>query len=43
MLRMAGFSQGKQKQQSRTSTFFEFSNAKTGTLLCTDVAARGLG
>ncbi|KAI5811638.1 dead box ATP-dependent rna helicase [Peziza echinospora] len=33
---------GKQKQQKRTNTFFEFSNAKTGTLICTDVAARGL-
>ena len=34
--------QGKQKQQKRTTTFFEFCNAKSGTLLCTDVAARGL-
>ncbi|KAH9853168.1 DEAD-domain-containing protein [Lenzites betulinus] len=33
---------GKQKQQKRTATFFEFCNADTGTLLCTDVAARGL-
>lgn len=33
---------GKQKQQRRTSTFFEFCNAPSGTLLCTDVAARGL-
>ncbi|KAI0006425.1 ATP-dependent RNA helicase HAS1 [Xylariaceae sp. FL0662B] len=33
---------GKQKQQKRTNTFFEFCNAKTGILLCTDVAARGL-
>lgn len=33
---------GKQKQQKRTNTFFEFSNAKSGTLICTDVAARGL-
>ncbi|TFK30284.1 DEAD-domain-containing protein [Coprinopsis marcescibilis] len=33
---------GKQKQQKRTNTFFEFMNAETGTLLCTDVAARGL-
>lgn len=33
---------GKQKQQKRTNTFFEFSNAETGTLICTDVAARGL-
>lgn len=34
--------QGKQKQQKRTTTFFEFCNAPSGTLLCTDVAARGL-
>jgi ATP-dependent RNA helicase DDX18/HAS1 len=34
--------QGKQKQQKRTNTFFEFCNAPTGILLCTDVAARGL-
>ena len=34
--------QGKQKQQKRTTTFFEFCNAESGTLLCTDVAARGL-
>ncbi|EIM92831.1 DEAD-domain-containing protein [Stereum hirsutum FP-91666 SS1] len=33
---------GKQKQQKRTNTFFEFCNAETGILLCTDVAARGL-
>lgn len=33
---------GKQKQQKRTSTFFEFCNAPSGILLCTDVAARGL-
>ncbi|AWU74560.1 uncharacterized protein C5L36_0A11420 [Pichia kudriavzevii] len=33
---------GKQKQQKRTSTFFEFCNASQGILLCTDVAARGL-
>ncbi|KAJ5374737.1 hypothetical protein N7517_006743 [Penicillium concentricum] len=33
---------GKQKQQKRTNTFFEFCNAKQGTLICTDVAARGL-
>lgn len=33
---------GKQKQQKRTNTFFEFVNAATGILLCTDVAARGL-
>jgi Helicase conserved C-terminal domain len=33
---------GKQKQQKRTSTFFEFCKAEKGILLCTDVAARGL-
>ncbi|KAF9924362.1 ATP-dependent RNA helicase [Mortierella alpina] len=33
---------GRQKQQKRTTTFFEFINAPTGILLCTDVAARGL-
>jgi len=33
---------GKQKQQKRTSTFFEFCKAKSGILVCTDVAARGL-
>lgn len=33
---------GKQKQQKRTNTFFEFCNAKQGILICTDVAARGL-
>ena len=33
---------GKQKQAKRTSTFFEFCSAETGTMLCTDVAARGL-
>ncbi|TFK57446.1 DEAD-domain-containing protein [Heliocybe sulcata] len=33
---------GKQKQQKRTNTFFEFCNAETGILLCTNVAARGL-
>ncbi|OWZ52416.1 ATP-dependent RNA helicase HAS1 [Cryptococcus neoformans c8] len=33
---------GKQKQQKRTNTFFEFINAPAGILLCTDVAARGL-
>lgn len=33
---------GKQKQQRRTATFFEFCNAPSGILLCTDVAARGL-
>ena len=34
--------QGKQKQQKRTTTFFEFCNASSGVLFCTDVAARGL-
>ncbi|GLH13662.1 Probable ATP-dependent RNA helicase pitchoune [Gryllus bimaculatus] len=33
---------GKQKQEKRTTTFFQFCNADTGILLCTDVAARGL-
>jgi ATP-dependent RNA helicase DDX18/HAS1 len=33
---------GKQKQQKRTATFFEFCQADKGILLCTDVAARGL-
>ena len=49
---------GRQKQQKRTNTFYEFVNAvqffllkfplkllivkKKGSLLCTDVAARGL-
>lgn len=33
---------GKQKQQKRTCTFFSFCEAKSGILLCTDVAARGL-
>uniref|UniRef100_A0A672MIK7 ATP-dependent RNA helicase n=1 Tax=Sinocyclocheilus grahami TaxID=75366 RepID=A0A672MIK7_SINGR len=34
--------QGKQKQTKRTTTFFQFCNADSGILLCTDVAARGL-
>jgi ATP-dependent RNA helicase DDX18/HAS1 len=33
---------GKQKQAKRTTTFFDFCKAKSGILLCTDVAARGL-
>ena len=33
---------GKQKQQKRTSTYFEFCQADKGILLCTDVAQRGL-
>jgi len=33
---------GKQKQQKRTATFFEFGGAKSAILICTDVAARGL-
>ena len=32
----------RQKQQKRTSTFFQFCAQSTGILLCTDVAARGL-
>ncbi|KAF7362151.1 Pentafunctional arom polypeptide [Mycena venus] len=32
----------KKKQQKRTTTFFEFKNAPSGILVCTDVAARGL-
>lgn len=34
-------SKGKQKQLKRTSTFYQFCNAESGILLCTDVAARG--
>ncbi|XP_028389281.1 ATP-dependent RNA helicase DDX18 [Phyllostomus discolor] len=33
---------GRQKQNKRTTTFFQFCNADMGILLCTDVAARGL-
>lgn len=33
---------GKQHQQKRTSTYFDFCEAETGILLCTDVAQRGL-
>lgn len=33
---------GRQKQQKRTTTFFQFCKSTSGTLLCTDVAARGL-
>ncbi|KAJ9646959.1 ATP-dependent RNA helicase has1 [Exophiala oligosperma] len=33
---------GNLKQQKRSNTFFEFCNAKVGTMVCTDVAARGL-
>lgn len=33
---------GRQKQQKRTTTFFHFCKQTEGTLLCTDVAARGL-
>jgi ATP-dependent RNA helicase DDX18/HAS1 len=33
---------GKQKQNKRTATFFEFCGAEKGILFCTDVAARGL-
>jgi ATP-dependent RNA helicase DDX18/HAS1 len=46
LLNYIGFSvmdlHGKQKQKKRTATFFEFVEKTTGTLLCTDVAARGL-
>lgn len=33
---------GKLKQGKRTNTFFQFTEATSGALLCTDVAARGL-
>ncbi|CAM0876950.1 unnamed protein product [Alopecurus aequalis] len=33
---------GKQKQKKRTATFLNFCDAKSGILLCTNVAARGL-
>jgi ATP-dependent RNA helicase DDX18/HAS1 len=33
---------GRQKQQKRMSTYFEFCQATSGVLLCTDVAQRGL-
>ena len=33
---------GRQKQVKRTSTFFQFCKSDSGTLLCTDVCARGL-
>lgn len=33
---------GRQKQQRRLNTYYEFCNAPAGALLCTDVAARGL-
>jgi len=33
---------GKQKQSVRTRTFSQFCNANVATLLCTDIAARGL-
>ncbi|XP_073909032.1 ATP-dependent DNA helicase DDX31 isoform X3 [Castor canadensis] len=33
---------GNMKQEERTAVFQEFSHSKTGVLLCTDVAARGL-
>jgi ATP-dependent RNA helicase DDX18/HAS1 len=33
---------GKQKQQTRTTTFYEFCRNEQACLLCTDVAARGL-
>jgi ATP-dependent RNA helicase DDX18/HAS1 len=33
---------GNKKQTSRMSTFYQFCQASSGTMLCTDVAARGL-
>jgi ATP-dependent RNA helicase DDX18/HAS1 len=33
---------GKQKQQKRQNTYYEFCNMEKGILLCTNVAARGL-
>lgn len=33
---------GKQKQNVRSRTFSQFSNSQSATLLCTDIAARGL-
>ncbi|CAI2363616.1 unnamed protein product [Moneuplotes crassus] len=33
---------GKQNQQKRTSTYFDFCEATEGVLICTDVAQRGL-
>lgn len=33
---------GRQKQSKRSTTFFQFCKAPSATLLCTDVAARGL-
>uniref|UniRef100_A0A6I8NHT9 ATP-dependent RNA helicase n=1 Tax=Ornithorhynchus anatinus TaxID=9258 RepID=A0A6I8NHT9_ORNAN len=33
---------GNMEQEERTAVFLEFSQSKTGVLLCTDVAARGL-
>ncbi|XP_014218494.1 probable ATP-dependent RNA helicase pitchoune [Copidosoma floridanum] len=33
---------GKQKQSKRTTTFYQFKEAKEGILLCTDVVARGI-
>ncbi|EEC48111.1 predicted protein [Phaeodactylum tricornutum CCAP 1055/1] len=33
---------GRQKQVKRTTTFFQFCKSDIGTMLCTDVAARGL-
>eukprot|EP00904_Undaria_pinnatifida_P003064 jgi/Undpi1/12759/HiC_scaffold_6.g02427.m1 len=33
---------GRQKQQKRTTSFFQFCKQDSGVLLCTDVAARGL-
>ena len=33
---------GKMKQSQRTDIFYQFNAAKSGVLLCTDIAARGL-
>merc|ERR1712100_738051 len=33
---------GQLMQKKRTGTFFEFVNLKTGVMICTNVAARGL-
>uniref|UniRef100_M3XMW1 ATP-dependent RNA helicase n=1 Tax=Mustela putorius furo TaxID=9669 RepID=M3XMW1_MUSPF len=37
------FSHGRQKQNKHRAAFFQFCNADSGILPCTDVAARGLG
>jgi ATP-dependent RNA helicase DDX18/HAS1 len=33
---------GKMKQQSRSSSYYDYCNSSEGVILCTDVAARGL-